>query len=92
MLTSTLRTSLHFLRVLSARDALPLGSRHIFLRELRNLHAVQSKMAGAEYAERRDPRTLADMKVAEEILTLILDRAPALLDLTRRADELEGAA
>ena len=32
------------------------------------------------------------MKVAEEILNLILDRAPALLDLDMRAEPLEGAA
>jgi hypothetical protein len=92
MLTSTLKTSLHFLRVLSERDALPLGSRDIFLRELRNLHAVQTKMSASELAERLDPRTVADMKVAEEILNLILDRAPTLLDLGLRAQELEGAA
>ncbi len=92
MLTSTLKTSLHFLRVLSERDALPLGSRDIFLRELRTLHGTQTKMSGTDYAERLDPRTVADMKMAEEILGLILDRAPALLDLTRREEALEGAA
>jgi len=86
MLTATLRTSLHFLRVLAARDALPLGSRDIFLRELRHLHAARSRMTGAEYAGRLDPGTAADMQRAEEILGLILDRAPTLLDLTRRDD------
>lgn len=92
MLTSTLKTSLHFLRVLSERDALPLGSRDIFLRELRNRHAVQARMSTSEVADRLDPRTLADIKLAEEILNLILDRAPTLLDLGVRAEELEGAA
>jgi hypothetical protein len=92
ILTSTLKTSLHFLRVLAERDALPLGSRDIFLRELRNLHAVQSKMSASELAEHLDPRATADMKVAEEILNLILDRAPTLLDLGMRTEELEGAA
>jgi hypothetical protein len=92
MLTSTLKTSLHFLRVLSGRDALPLGSRDIFLRELRNLHAVQTKMSASDLAERLDARTVSDMKVAEEILNLILDRAPTLLDLGVRTEELEGAA
>lgn len=82
MLTSTLKTSLHFLRVLSEQDSLPLGSRDIFLRELRNLHSVNSKMSSQ--AEAVDAATLADMKVAEEILGLILDRAPALLNLDNR--------
>ena len=92
MLTATLKTSLHFLRVLSVRDALPLGSRDIFLRELRNLHSAQSKMSATDLAERLDARTLSDMKVAEEILNLILDRAPMMLDLGMRAEELQGAA
>jgi len=92
ILSSTLKTSLHFLRVLSERDALPLGSRDIFLRELRNLHAVQGKMSASALAERLDPRAIADMKLAEEILNLILDRAPTLLDLDLRPQELEGVA
>jgi len=82
MLSSTLKTSLHFLRVLSEQDSLPLGSRDIFLRELRNLHSVNSKIATQHHAV--EPSTLNDMRLAEEILGLILDRAPALLNLDQR--------
>ena len=92
ILSATLKASLHFLRMLSERDALPLGSRDIFLRELRKLHAAQAKMTASDIAEHLDARAAADLKVVEEILNLILDRAPTLLDLGARQEELAGAA
>jgi hypothetical protein len=80
LFTATLTASLHFLRILSERDALPLGSRDLFMRELRNLHRANEKVNEDRFAKRIGERTRNDIKVAEEILSVIIDRAPALLD------------
>ncbi|HTY68823.1 MAG TPA: hypothetical protein VMH36_19380 [Alphaproteobacteria bacterium] len=80
LLSATLTASLHFLRILAERDALPLGSRDVFMRELRNLHRAHEKMNDPKYAPRINERTGSDLKVAEEILATIIERAPALLD------------
>lgn len=88
LLSATLTASLHFLRILAERDALPLGSRDVFMRELRNLHRAHEKMNDPKYAARISERTGSDLKVAEEILATIIDRAPALLDFgTEQAEE-----
>lgn len=83
MLSATMTTSLHFLRILAEREALPLGSRELFAGELRSLHRAKDKLAAQRFADRISARTRADMRIAEEILNIILDRAPALLDLGR---------
>ncbi len=91
LLSATLTASLHFLRILSERDALPLGSRDVFMRELRNLHRAHEKMNDPKYSARINDRTVADLKVAEDILATIIERAPALLDFdTAREDEEEA--
>lgn len=92
LLSATLTASLHFLRILSERDALPLGSRDLFMRELRNLHRAQEKIALPQYYARIGERTKADIKVAEEILGAIIDRAPAMLDLDRGIDDPDDDA
>lgn len=81
MLGATLTTSLHFLNLLAAQRHLPLGSRDIFLRELRSLHNAKEKLQSAKYLERLNERTARDVKLAEEILSVIIDRAPNLLQL-----------
>jgi hypothetical protein len=89
LLTATLTASLHFLRILAERDALPLGSRDLFMRELRNLHRANQKINEPQYSSRISERTKADVRVAEEILTTIIDRAPALLDFDRQNEDEE---
>ncbi len=89
LLSATLTASLHFLRILAERDALPLGSRDVFMRELRNLHRAHEKMNDPKYSARISERTTADLKVAEEILTTIIERAPALLDFGTSSEEAE---
>jgi hypothetical protein len=90
LLSATLTASLHFLRILSERDALPLGSRDVFMRELRNLHRAHEKMTDPKYVSRINDRTTSDLKVAEEILSTIIERAPALLDFDRQESEEEA--
>ena len=89
LLSATLTASLHFLRILAERDALPLGSRDVFMRELRNLHRAHEKMNDPKYAPRINERAGADLKVAEEILATIIERAPALLDFGTSQEEEE---
>lgn len=85
--SATLTATLHFLRLLSERDSLPLGSRDVFMRELRTLHHLRNEMKSPRYEGKLTARTLADIHIAEEILTVILERAPALLELGRAPDE-----
>jgi hypothetical protein len=81
MLSATLQTSLFLLRILAETETLPLGSRDIFTSELRSLHGVRQRIQDAKYAPKLTDRTLGDIKVAEEILEMIIERAPALLNL-----------
>ena len=87
LLTATLTASLHFLRILSERDALPLGSRDVFMRELRNLHRAQEKIRDPRFEGRISDRTSNDVKVAEDILSAIIERAPEILDFDIKRDE-----
>jgi hypothetical protein len=91
LLSATLTASLHFLRILAERDALPLGSRDVFMRELRNLHRAHEKMNDPKFAPRINERTGSDLKVAEEILATIIERAPALLDFGSPQEEEQEA-
>jgi hypothetical protein len=87
MLAATLQASLHFLRLFAVRDALPLGSRDVFARELRYLNGLQARIGASGLAERLDERTAADLQEALAMLDEIMDRAPALLDLGLAGDE-----
>jgi hypothetical protein len=81
MLTATLQTSLHFLRLLSTRNELPLGSKDIFLGELRSLYRVKQMLEMERYKNKISSRVGKDIETAEEILGVIIDRAPSLLQL-----------
>lgn len=86
-LSATLCASLHFLRILAERESLPLGSRDVFTRELRSLHHAKERMLRPDLAAKLEPRARADIKVAEDILAVIVEKAPALLELTPQAAE-----
>ena len=85
MLTATLQTSLHFLKILSTRKELPLGSKDIFLGELRNLYRVKQMLELDKFRQKVSTRAVKDIETAEEILSVIIERAPSLLQL--EADE-----
>ncbi len=89
LLSATLTASLHFLRIMAERDALPLGSRDLFMRELRNLHRAQEKTQDPRFEGRIGERTAADIKVAEDILSAIIERAPKLLDFDAPPEDEE---
>ena len=87
MLSATLQTSLHFLRLLAHRNELPLGSKDIFLSELRSLYRVKQLLEMERYRAKISSRAVKDIETAEEILGVIIERAPSLLQL-----EVGGAA
>lgn len=81
MLTATLQTSLHFLRILSQKNDLPLGSKDILLGELRSIYRVKQLLELDRYKAKISSRAAKDIETAEEILSLIIERAPSLLQL-----------
>ncbi len=81
MLTATLQTSLHFLRILSQKNDLPLGSKDILLGELRSIYRVKQLLELDRYKTKISSRAAKDIETAEEILSLIIERAPSLLQL-----------
>jgi hypothetical protein len=81
MLTATLQTSLHFLRILSLKNELPLGSKDIFLGELRSIYRVKQLLQLDRYKTKISSRAEKDIETAEEILSVIIERAPSLLQL-----------
>ncbi|MCM0018927.1 MAG: hypothetical protein NBV67_02945 [Tagaea sp.] len=81
MLTATLQTSLHFLKILAQKNELPLGSKDIFLGELRSIYRVKNLLELDRYKSKISSRAGKDIETAEEILSVIIDRAPSLLQL-----------
>jgi hypothetical protein len=81
MLTATLQTSLHFLKILSQKNDLPLGSKDILLGELRSIYRVKQLLELDRYKTKISSRAAKDIETAEEILSLIIERAPSLLQL-----------
>lgn len=86
MLKLVIRTSLKFFFVMSAKSALPLGSREMFETELRTLYDAERMLADPRYQDDLDENARMDLDMAKDILTEIIEHAPALLDFgkTRR--------
>lgn len=74
-----IKTSIQFLWVLVQHTELPLGTREIFVQELRTLYETKKKLGEERYRSRLDEEARRKIHVAEEILTEIIDKAPSLL-------------
>ena len=79
--------SIGFLTVLSEREYLPVGTRHIFEQELKTLSEAEDVMK-----ENKNQKLLADNMAekrakAKEILNVVIERAPALLNVEDDLDE-----
>lgn len=81
---SVIRASTKFFLALSKSPALPLGSREVFLQELRSLHEARNKLSEPRYEHLLDDETQRNLRVAENILTEVIERAPSLLDFSKR--------
>jgi len=73
--------SLQFLDALSREAHLPLGSREVFVREIKTLYDAHRLLHDPRYEALIDDGMRARQRQAERILTEIIDRAPALLNL-----------
>jgi len=76
-----LECSLTFLRAIADETHLPLGSREVFLREIKTLYDANGVLSRPEFEGRLPPDILNRQRSAERILNEIIDRAPRLLDL-----------
>jgi hypothetical protein len=79
MLSSIVTASLHFLRILAEKKELPLGARDVFKSELRSLYHAKERIESERYVNRLNERTRADLVAAEQILEVVIERAPRLL-------------
>lgn len=86
MLSSIVGASLHFLRILCEKTELGFGARDVFKSELRSLYHAKERIGSERYAGRLTGRTQADLEAAEQILEVVIEKAPRLL----RFDEPEA--
>lgn len=76
-----LSSSLRFLDSLSKEPHLPLGSREIFVREIKTLYDAQGQLSSPRYAGLIGEDKFEKQRQAQRILNEVIDRAPALLNL-----------
>ena len=76
-----LKGALSFFIVISGDQYLPLGSREVFMRELRTLNEAQAKLSASPYKEKVPKSIKKQLETAERILIEVIDKAPSLLEL-----------
>lgn len=86
MLSSIVSASLHFLRILSEKTEMPLGARDVFKSELRSLYHAKDRIETDRYVGRLNERTRADLVAAEQILEIVIEKAPRLLRFDDKED------
>jgi hypothetical protein len=79
--STLLECSLTFLHSIAREEYLPLGSREVFLREIKTLHDAHGTLSQDRFADLLPDDILSRQRQAEKILNEIIDRAPRLLDL-----------
>ena len=70
-----------FFMAMSGHVSLPLGTKEIFAGELRSLHNSREKLGGDRYQEKMSTLDIKNLKLAEQILMAVIDKAPSLLSL-----------
>jgi len=74
--------SLNYLMVISEKDYLPIGTRYIFMQELKTLYDAENILKQKKYEHHLNDTVLDKRDKAERILEAIIDRAPQLLNMT----------
>jgi hypothetical protein len=87
--STLLDCSLKFLRAVAEEEHLPLGSREVFLHEVKTLYDAYNILTLDRYANKVEEETLKKRTAAERILNEIIDRAPMLLDLGNQGRSLD---
>lgn len=77
-----MKTSIQLIGGLADQRVFPLGAKDVFLRELRSLYGLKNTLAREPFASQLPAETGHDVELAERILREIIDKAPALLELT----------
>ncbi len=73
--------SLGFLTVICEKDFLPIGTKHVFVQELKTLYDAEKVLKQEKFVKRLKKDVLTQRDKAERILEQIIDRAPQLLQL-----------
>ncbi|MBL6929612.1 MAG: hypothetical protein ISR44_10610 [Rhodospirillales bacterium] len=73
--------ALKFLGILAAKDFLPMGTKYIFVDELRTLYEADKVLKDEKYETLVGGAIIKRRNSAEKILNEIIDRAPQLLQL-----------
>lgn len=76
-----LKGALSFFVVMAEDQYLPLGSREVFMRELRTLDEAQAKLSASPYKEKVSDEIKQRLEKAERILLEVIEKAPSLLEL-----------
>jgi len=73
--------SLSFLTVICEKEFLPLGTRHVFVQELRTLYDAEQVLKEDKYENYLMANVVEQRDKAERILNAIIDRTPQRLNL-----------
>ena len=85
-LTLAIHASLKFLRYISEKN-LPIGSRDVFIRELQDLHRMKKSFDNERLQGKVDQAALDDQKKVEEILNVVIEKAPQLFSFDNLEEE-----
>lgn len=75
--TLAIHASLKFLRYIAEKN-LPIGSRDVFIRELQDLHRMKQALDNERIKDKVDAAALEDQRKVEEILNVVIEKAPQL--------------
>ncbi|MDV7341771.1 hypothetical protein RYZ26_19375 [Terasakiella sp. A23] len=84
-LTLAIHASLKFLKYISEKN-LPLGSRDVFIQELKDLHRMKQSLDNERLQGKVDAAALEDQRKVEEILNVVIEKAPQLFSFENLDD------
>lgn len=79
--TLLLTSALEFLEILADQEFLPLGSRDVFMCELKTLYEARTVLKRERYGDLVSDGLWRRLETSERILDEVIDRAPSLLAL-----------
>lgn len=91
-MTRMLKASIELIGAVANQKELPLGAKDVFLRELRSIYNLKNTLSRPPFVGQLPGDTEHDLDLAEKILREIIDKAPALLELTPMVDPAEPPA
>ena len=85
-LTLAIHASLKFLKYIADKN-LPLGSRDVFIQELKDLHRMKVSLDNERLQGKVDEAALQDQQKVEEILSVVIEKAPQLFSFDNLEEE-----